>query len=241
MLLKNVLKYVIGGIMEKFVELLKNENIDLSDKQLKQFDTYFQCLIEWNEKMNLTAITEIEDVYIKHFFDSILVHKGCLLNNQSILDVGSGAGFPSIPLKIIYPNLNVTIIDSLNKRISFLQELTKRLDIEATLIHGRAEEHELKNHYDIVTARAVSNLRVLGELCLPFVKKGGLFLSLKGPKATLEIEESKRMIKLLNSSLKEVIEYRVGDNDRVLIVIEKNQESLKKYPRRFNQIKANPL
>lgn len=227
--------------MKKFYDLLLEEDIVLSNKQKEQFEIYFTELVEWNNKVNLTAITEKEEVYIKHFYDSILLHKAMGFNNQSILDVGSGAGFPSIPLKIIYPDLDVTIIDSLNKRIVFLTHLTEKLEINATLIHGRAEEHSLKNHYDIVTARAVSNLRMLGELCIPFVKKGGQFLSLKGPRAIEELNESKTMLHKLNSKLMKQIEYKVDDGDRVLLVFNKENVSANKYPRRFSKIKSNPL
>lgn len=227
--------------MEKFYQLLSLEGITLNQKQKEQFEIYYNELIEWNTKVNLTAITEKEEVYIKHFYDSILLHKALKFTNQSILDVGSGAGFPSIPLKIVYPDINVTIIDSLNKRITFLNHLVEKLEIKATLIHGRAEEHELINHYDLVTARAVSNLRMLGELCIPFVKKSGYFLSLKGPKAKEELNESKTMLKKLNTKLEEVIEYQVEDGNRVLLVFQKIQNTNKKFPRRFSQIKSNPL
>lgn len=236
-----MLKYEIGGNMKEFIDLLKEKGIELTDNQLNQFEIYYTELVEWNSKINLTAITEKRDVYIKHFFDSILVNKGCTLETQTLLDVGSGAGFPSIPLKIMYPELKITIIDSLNKRITFLKDLTKKLGIEATLIHGRAEEHPNKNMYDIVTARAVSNLRILGELCIPFVKPGGLFLSLKGPKASEELSESKTMLKSLQSTLEDTIVYKVDDSERRLLIIKKNGKSANKYPRRFSKIKSNPL
>ena len=145
----------------KFYEMLETLGITINDDQYNKFVTYFELLIEWNENINLTSITELKDVFIKHFFDSLCLVKGIDLNNQTLLDVGSGAGFPSIPLKIVFNNLEVTIIDSLNKRIKFLEALTKALDMDVRLIHGRVEEHNYKNHYDIVTARAVSNLRVL--------------------------------------------------------------------------------
>ena len=154
---------------EQFISQLKLIGITLNDKQITQFEDYFLQLIEWNKKMNLTTITEKEEVYIKHFLDSVYLTKICKLDKQRILDVGSGAGFPSIPLKIVFPDLQVTIIDSLNKRIQFLEDLTKKLGINATLIHGRAEEHTKREYYDIVTARAVANQSILSELCIPFV------------------------------------------------------------------------
>lgn len=228
-------------MIDAFKEKLKELNIELTELQIKQFELYFKELIEWNSKMNLTAITDVEGVYMKHFYDSLTVNKAVDFDSQSILDVGSGAGFPSIPLKIVYPNLDVTIIDSLNKRIVFLTELTSTLGIEATLIHGRAEEFKHKNKYDIVTARAVANLRILGELCIPFVKKGGVFISLKGPKYKEELESCQTLFKKLNASVKEVIEYEIDDNFRALLVIKKEKESSVKYPRRFGLIKSNPL
>ncbi len=164
---------------EKFELLLNGLNINLTQKMYDQFMKYYEILIEWNSKINLTAITDFDDVFIKHFYDSLCLVKGIKLTNQSLLDVGSGAGFPSIPLKIVYEDLEITIIDSLNKRINFLKLLTKELNINAKLIHGRAEEHKSRDYYNLVTARAVSNLQVLSELCIPYVKKEGYFIALK--------------------------------------------------------------
>jgi len=233
--------YTGDYMREQFEVLLKGLNIDLTQEKYDQFTKYYEILIEWNSKINLTAITEFEDVFIKHFYDSLCLVKGIELSNQSLLDVGSGAGFPSIPLKIIYENLDVTIIDSLNKRINFLKILTKELNIEAELIHGRAEEHKNKNHYDLVTARAVSNLQVLSEICVPFVKKGGYFISLKGSKYSDELEHSKNAIKTLGGELKKVIEYDIEGIGRSLIIINKVKETNNKYPRIYGKIKSNPL
>jgi 16S rRNA (guanine527-N7)-methyltransferase len=226
---------------EQFEMLLNELNIDLTQKKYDQFIKYYEILTEWNSKINLTAITEFDDVFIKHFYDSLCLVKGIDLSKQSLLDVGSGAGFPSIPLKIIYEDLDITIIDSLNKRINFLKILTKELNIEVKLIHGRAEEHKNRNYYDLVTARAVSNLQILSEICIPFVKIGGHFISLKGSKYKEELESSKNAIKILGSKLNRVIEYDIEGIRRSLIIIDKVKETNNKYPRIYGKIKSNPL
>ena len=177
----------------------------------------------------------------KHFYDSLCLVKAIDLSTQSILDVGSGAGFPSIPLKIVFPDLKITIIDALNKRIKFLELLTNELGIQAYLVHGRAEEFERKNSFDIVTARAVANLRVLSELCIPFVKLGGVFIALKGPKYIEELSESQNAIKELGGIHLETKQYQVVDQERSLLIISKVEKTQKKYPRIFAQIKKNPL
>ncbi len=225
----------------KFSEMLKTLEINITDEKYEKFMTFYEILIEWNKNMNLTSITDFEDVFIKHFYDSLCLVKGIKLNNQKILDVGSGAGFPSIPLKIIFDDLEITIIDSLNKRIKFLESLTKALDIKVRLIHGRVEEHQFKNHYDIVTARAVSNLRVLTELCLPFVKVGGVFIALKGPKYKEEYENSKNAISILGGKLLTSVEYEVVNQKRALVIIGKIEKTDKQYPRNYGRIKNKPL
>lgn len=228
--------------MEKqFMEKLQEIGINLSEYQLKQFEIYFKLLEEWNQKINLTAIIEKNDVYIKHFFDSLCLVKAITITNQKILDVGSGAGFPSLPLKIIYPDLQVTIIDSLNKRIKFLEILCEGIGVDARLIHGRAEEHKFKNNYDIVTARAVANLRVLSEICIPFVKLEGKFIALKGPKHVEEIESSLNAFRLLGGVLEDVIVYDIDDQERSLVIVNKVEKTKKEYPRMFSKIKKSPL
>ena len=226
---------------EKFELLLNELNIELTDKMYEQFIKYYELLVEWNEKINLTAITEFEDVFIKHFYDSLCLVKGIKINTQSLLDVGSGAGFPSVPLKIVFKDLDITIIDSLNKRINFLKLLTEELDIKVELIHGRAEEHKYKNHYDLVTARAVSNLQILSELCIPFVKKGGIFIALKGSNYKEELNKSTNAIKTLGGKTDRVIEYEVKGLSRSLIIIKKVKETNNKYPRIYGKIKSSPL
>jgi len=225
----------------KFSEMLKTLEINITDEKYEKFMTFYEILIEWNKNMNLTSITDFEDVFIKHFYDSLCLVKGIELNNQKILDVGSGAGFPGIPLKIIFDDLDITIIDSLNKRIKFLESLTKALDIKARLIHGRVEEHQFKNHYDIVTARAVSNLQVLTELCLPFAKVGGVFIALKGPKYKEEYENSKNAIRVLGGKLLTSVEYEVVNQKRALVIISKIEKTEKQYPRNYGRIKNKPL
>lgn len=226
---------------KRFELLLKELDIELTEKMYEQFIIYYETLIEWNSKINLTSITEFNDVFIKHFYDSLCLVKGVELNKQTLLDVGSGAGFPSIPLKIIYEELDITIIDSLNKRIKFLEVLIDKLNIEANLIHGRAEEHKNKNYYDLVTARAVSNLRILNELCIPFVKKDGLFIALKGSNYLEELNNSKKGIKVLGGEISKVIQYDVLGDGRSLIIINKVNETNIKYPRIYGKIKSSPL
>ena len=237
-----MLKYGIGDIMKyNFLENLEQIQLQPTEKQQEQFEIYYSLLVEWNQKMNLTAITEKEQVYQKHFVDSLCFTKAVQLDNQTLLDIGSGAGFPSIPLKIMFPSLKVTIIDALKKRITFLEELTKQLGIEVELIHGRAEEYKRKHCFDLVTARAVSNLRMLSELCIPFAKIDGYFVSMKGPKLEQELEDSENAISLLGGKVDEIVAYELNDEQRKILKVLKVEKTKPKYPRRFNQIKSNPL
>lgn len=230
----------------EFNNLLKEIDLELSPRQLEQFEIYFKFLVEYNNYVNLTAITEEEDVYIKHFYDSILVGKVFDLTNiKTICDVGSGAGFPSIPLKIVYPNLEVTIVDGLDKRITFLKQLVAKLGLEnVNLVHGRAEEFakEHRESFDVVTARAVARANILNELCIPLVKVGGHFISMKGKNAEEEINEG-NSLKLLNAKIIKQNEYYLPkeESKRVLILINHFAECSKKYPRAFASIKKNPL
>lgn len=230
----------------EFNNLLKEIDIVLNERQLEQFEIYFNFLVEYNNYVNLTAITEKEDVYIKHFYDSILVGKVFDLSKvKTICDVGSGAGFPSIPLKIVYPNLEVTIVDGLDKRITFLKQLVNKLGLEkVNLVHGRAEEFA-KDHresFDVVTARAVARANILNELCIPLVKVGGHFISMKGKNAEEEINEG-NSLKLLNAKIIKQNEYYLPkeESKRVLILIEHFEKCPLKYPRAFASIKKNPL
>ena len=230
---------------EQFIQALESKGITLSDKQIKQFELYYQTLIEWNEKMNLTAITEKEDVYLKHFYDSLTIAFDFDFNNQSIIDVGAGAGFPSIPLKIVYPDLKITIVDSLTKRITFLNHLFQELALsDCKAISARAEEYAKDNREkcDIVMARAVAKLNILDELCLPLVKVGGYFLALKGLKADEELNEAKKGISILGGKVEKVVDFTLtNDNHRSNIVIKKIKATPNKFPRMFAKIKKQPL
>lgn len=232
--------------IEQFIETLKDKGIILSEKQLKQFELYYETLVEWNEKMNLTAITNKEDVYLKHFYDSLTISFDYELKDQSLCDIGAGAGFPSIPLKIVYPDLKITIVDSLTKRITFLKHLTNVLGLEnVNPISARAEEYAIKHResFDIVTARAVARLNILDELCLPLVKLDGDFITLKGLKAKEELTEATQGIEKLGGKTYKQVDFTLTDeNDhRSNIFIHKVKNTPAKYPRQFGQIKKKPL
>jgi len=234
---------------ETFYRLLAEQNIILTDQQKAQFDRYFQLLVEWNEKINLTAITEKEEVYLKHFYDSIAPILHGLIANQEIklLDIGAGAGFPSLPMKILYPQLDVTIIDSLNKRINFLQLLAEELGLEGVhFYHGRAEDFaqdkKFRAQFDIVTARAVARMQVLSELTIPYLKVGGKLLALKASNAPEELTESKNALNLLFSKVEDNISYTLPNGDpRYITVVEKKKETPNKYPRKAGMPNKRPL
>ncbi|MEE0966813.1 MAG: 16S rRNA (guanine(527)-N(7))-methyltransferase RsmG [Bacilli bacterium] len=232
--------------IEQFINALKEKGIVLTDKQLKQFDTYYHTLVEWNEKMNLTAIVNKEDVYLKHFYDSLTPSFDFDFNNQSLCDIGAGAGFPSIPLKIVYPDLKITIVDSLSKRITFLNHLVKELELDnVKAIAARAEEYAVNNReaFDIVTARAVARLNILDELCLPLVKPNGYFITLKGKIWQEELKEAKNGIKILGGEVKKEVDFTLAslDDQRCNIYIQKVKNTPNKYPRPFGKIKKKPL
>lgn len=236
----------------EFYKTLQKQNIELTPRQQEQFATYFKLLVDWNQKINLTAITAEEDVYLKHFYDSLIpafylpeLRKEAL----SFCDVGAGAGFPSLPLKILFPALKVTIVDSLNKRIKFLDDLVKKLELEdVTLIHARAEDFgarksEVRESFDIVAARAVAKLPVLSELCLPLTKVGGKFVALKAQKAEDELDQAKYAFQILGGQLQEDIETQLPENgeQRHIIVINKEKTTPKKYPRKAGTPSKEPL
>ncbi len=226
-----------------FYEVVKSLGIELSEKQLKQFEDYALMLVEWNQKMNLTAITDIDEIYEKHFLDSILPLFEAELSGK-ICDVGAGAGFPSIPLKIVKPDLEVTIVETLGKRITFLKNLCDKLDIQVELVHGRSEEYALEHResFDIVTARAVANLAMLSELCIPLVKVNGLFLALKGAQAYQELDKASHAIKVLGCELQQSVEHTLSDDaKRINFHFKKIKACDKRYPRAFAKIKKNPL
>ena len=234
---------------ETFYSLLDQQNINLTDQQKFQFERYFELLVEWNEKINLTAITEKEEVYLKHFYDSIAPILQGLIENQEIklLDIGAGAGFPSLPMKILYPQLDVTIIDSLNKRINFLQLLAEELDLEGVhFYHGRAEDFAQDKHFraqfDIVTARAVARMQVLSELTIPYLKVGGKLLALKASNAPEELTEAKNALNLLFSKVEDNISYTLPNGDpRFITIVEKKKETPNKYPRKAGMPNKRPL
>jgi 16S rRNA (guanine527-N7)-methyltransferase len=227
---------------EQFKQALEEHGITLSEKQMKQFDTYYKLLVEWNEKMNLTAITEQNEVYLKHFYDSAtlgLTNPELELNHLTLCDVGSGAGFPSIPLKIIYPNLQITIVDSLNKRITFLNHLVEALELDQVeTYHARAETFgqnpQFRGQFDLVTARAVAKLSVLSEFCLPLVKKGGQFIALKAAHTPTELEEAKAAIATLGGKIEtdQAFDLPGDGGQRHILHIRKTKETPKKYPRK---------
>ncbi|GGH80318.1 16S rRNA (guanine527-N7)-methyltransferase [Pullulanibacillus pueri] len=235
--------------MEGFNNLLKEKGIVLSPFQVNQFNTYYETLIEWNSKINLTAITEKSDVYLKHFYDSLTPSFFFDFSQPlSLCDVGAGAGFPSIPLKIIYPELEVTIVDALNKRIGFLEELTNRLELSGVhLYHDRAEtfghRKNIRESFDIVTARAVARLNILSEYCMPLTKVGGTFIAMKGASGKDEIDESQIAIQKLGGELQRVEPFLLPEEQshRDVIMIQKVRTTPKKYPRKPGTPSKQPL
>lgn len=231
----------------KFKDLFSSMEIPVSDKQYDKLYKYAEMLIEWSKMVNLTAILSPEDISQKHFLDSVLpFYLFNVKKDAKIIDVGTGAGFPSCPLKIFRDDIKVTLLDSLNKRINFLKTLSDELDLNAECIHGRAEELAHKENYreqfDIATARAVASLPMLCEYCLPFVKKGGYFIALKGGNSDDEIGASKSAIKELGGKIDKIIDYSLPNGDkRVLIAIKKISQTASKYPRNKGQITKKPL
>lgn len=235
------------------MELLRTKaeelNITLTDLQLQQFKTYYEMLIEKNKVMNLTAITEYEDVINKHFVDSIMLGTIYdLSGNRKLIDVGTGAGFPGIPLKIAYPELKVTLLDSLNKRVGFLNEVIEALELEEIeAIHARAEDggrNKLyRDQYDVCVSRAVANLSTLAEYCMPFVKKGGYFISYKSNQIEEEIDQAKKAIKVLGGKLEksEIVAIPNSDIKRQFIFVMKTMPTPKTYPRKAGTASKSPI
>ena len=234
---------------QEFYQLLSQQGIELNDRQKDQFERYFELLVEWNEKINLTAITEKNEVYLKHFYDSIAPVLQGLIDNQELklLDIGAGAGFPSLPMKIICPQLDVTIIDSLNKRINFLKLLAEELGLDKVhFYHGRAEDFaqdkDFRAQFDLVTARAVARMQVLSELTIPYLKVGGKLLALKAANAPEELNEAKNALNLLFSKVQDNLSYALPNGDpRFITVVEKKKETPNKYPRKAGMPNKRPL
>jgi len=235
--------------IEQFQQALEGKGITLSAQQLEQFETYYKLLVEWNEKMNLTAITDKEEVYLKHFYDSISASFYFDFNKPyHLCDVGAGAGFPSIPLKICFPNIQVSIVDSLNKRISFLDHLANSLKLTGVkFYHDRAEtfaqKAEQRETYDIVMARAVARMSVLSELCLPLVKVDGTFIAMKAASANEEIEVGKKAIVTLGGKVEEVHSFSLPEehSDRNIVIVKKIKNTPKKYPRKPGTPNKQPI
>lgn len=230
-------------------KIAEKTGIELSEQQLEAFEKYFNMLVEKNKVMNLTAITEREEVIDKHFIDSLSCKDIVDLSNvESVIDVGTGAGFPGIPLKIAFPHLNIVLMDSLNKRVNFLNEVIQELCLTGIkAVHDRAEDMAKKPEYremfDLCVSRAVANLATLSEYCLPFVKKEGFFVSYKSGKAEEEIEEGKKAIEILGGEIEKTRSFYLPgtDMERVLISIKKVRETPGKYPRKPGTAAKTPL
>ena len=239
--------------MDRLVDICNKINIDISDDQIEKFKSYYELLIEKNKVMNLTTITEKNEVIIKHFIDSIAIipylkKLDLIDSNKRIIDIGTGAGFPGIPLKIMLPDIEFTLLDSLNKRVGFLKEVIDNLDLSGIeAIHGRAEDYAVdkkyREKYDFCVSRAVANLSTLSEYCIPFVKTGGLFISYKAGESEEEINNSKNAIKLLGGKINKVEEFILPETDatRVFVLINKLTSTDKKYPRKAGIPTKKPL
>jgi len=228
---------------------MKLLNVELSDRQIEQFNRYFELIIEWNEKINLTAITDKDEVWKKHFEDSIGITEAIdLLSINSVIDIGTGAGFPGIPIKILFPHIKLTLLDSLNKRINFLNIVIEELGLEnVETIHGRAEDFGknplYREKYDVCVSRAVANLATLSELCIPFVKVDGYFISYKAEKAEEELSTASKAIKILGGGQVNVVDVVLPDTDyvRKLITVKKFCSTAKKYPRKAGTPGKEPI
>lgn len=235
-----------------FLSLLKNEalkyNIELSDEKLNKFSLYAKLLVEWNEKINLTAITDEEGITIKHFLDSLSVFQVIPDDAKTVIDVGTGAGFPGIPMKIADENLKVTLLDSLAKRVNFLNDVISTLSLKGIeAFHGRAEDYGIKKdfreQFDLAIARAVAALPVLLEYCLPFVKVGGTFIAMKGPDIEEELKESEKALSVLGGEIVNVKEFMLfnSDNKRCIVMIKKYRHTPSAYPRKSGKPTKSPI
>lgn len=227
----------------------KHVGLDFNDEKYERFMKYKDLLKDWNEKVNLTAITDDEEIIRKHFIDSIKIFSfEPLKNAKKIIDIGTGGGFPGIPMKIMMPQAEVVLLDSLKKRINVLENILKEIGInDVTTIHGRAEDYAKESIYresfDAVVSRAVANLTVLSEFCLPYVKIGGYFVAMKGPSVDEEVAEAKKAIDILGGKLKDIIEVEIEDSDlkHNLVIVEKIKNTPKQYPRKAGTAAKKPL
>lgn len=234
---------------EIFQKKLSDLGLELNDKQLQQFDKYYELLVEWNKVMNLTGITEYEEVNEKHFIDSLsLVKVLSITDISSVIDIGTGAGFPGIPLKIVFPHLKVTLLDSLNKRINFLNKVIEELELkDIHTIHGRAEDfarqEEYREQYDLCVSRAVANLSTLSEYCLPYVKQGGAFIPYKSGEIEEEVLQSKTAVKILGGKMDGIVKFVLPGSDisRSFIKIKKIKKTGKKFPRKAGLPAKEPI
>lgn len=236
---------MIKNLLQNYI---KDYKITLTENQYEQFQKYFELLAEWNEKMNLTAITDESGVALKHFADSLsLLNFVDIPQNSSLADVGTGAGFPGVVLKIARPDIKLTLIDSLNKRLVFLNEVCSQLGIDAELIHSRAEDgardERLRENFDFAVSRAVARMNVLSEYCLPYVKVGGAFCAMKGAQANEEFKESLNAINTLGGKLENKYFFELPENggERAIAVVRKVRNTPQKYPRQSGKIKAKAL
>ena len=234
--------------MKEFQKGLSEFGIELSEYQKQQFIDYYELLIQWNKVMNLTTITELNEIIQKHFIDSLSIVKVLIPTNEKVLDVGTGAGFPGIPLKIVFPDLEIVLLDSLNKRLKFLEEVISRLKLnQISTLHGRAEDYvkdiNYREQFDLCVSRAVAKLSSLSEYCLPYVKEGGYFISYKSGKVQEELEMSIKAFQILGAELKEVNEFMLPNTDieRSLIVLKKIALTPSKYPRSAGKLSKDPL
>lgn len=231
-------------IMLKLAQYLKDFGIEIDDTKIDKFNLYMETLISYNEKVNLTAITDREEIIVKHFLDSILLLKALEIpENASLIDIGTGAGFPAVPVKIMRPDIKVTLLDSLKKRTVFLAELSSLLGQDNEVVHGRAEEFAAVNRekYDFASVRAVAALNVLCEYSLPCVKKGGIFVAMKGPSYKEEIDNCQNALAVLGAKLEGIKEFDLYGNKRAFVLIKKISQTSLKYPRKNALIAKKPL
>ncbi|HHY83289.1 MAG TPA: 16S rRNA (guanine(527)-N(7))-methyltransferase RsmG [Clostridiales bacterium] len=235
--------------MKPFLDGCTALGFNPNDEQLNKFEKYLSMLLEWNEKFNLTAITDPKEIMVQHFLDSISILKlEHIAEGSTVLDLGSGAGFPGIPVKIMMPGISLTLVDSVNKKVGFLKEVIKHLDLKSTeSVHARAEdlarEERRREAYDTVVSRAVAELRVLAEYCLPFVKKGGYFMAHKGPGAMEEVDQAEKALRVLGGELIQVkqIDIPFSEKTHMIIVVRKVNKTPVQYPRSAGKPKKSPL